>query len=62
VDCANCKARFIAYYGADEDDIEHLEVNACGLCRGDPTRKDDFAGKSMRIIADTTIGGYRRER
>ena len=30
VDCLNCHAKFIAWYGPDEDDIETAQVNACG--------------------------------
>jgi hypothetical protein len=35
IDCGNCQARFVAFYGAEEDaDTETIDVEKCGLCSG----------------------------
>jgi len=40
VHCGNWGARFVAYYGTDEDaDTETINLEKCGLCGGDPLRK-----------------------
>jgi hypothetical protein len=45
VHCGNCGARFVAWYGTEEDaDTEVKDVEKCGLCGGDPFKKDNFQG------------------
>jgi hypothetical protein len=35
VHCDNCQARFVAWYGTEEDaDTETIDVEKCGLCGG----------------------------
>jgi hypothetical protein len=54
VNCANCGAKFIAYYGYDEENVETLEVRSCGLCHGDAFKRDNFKGATIRLLAEVT--------
>jgi len=54
VSCSNCGAKFVAYYGYDEDYIETREVNSCGLCHGDEFRRDNFKNATIRLVAQVT--------
>jgi len=37
IHCDNCQARFIAWYGTEEDaDTDTIDVEKCGLFGGDP--------------------------
>jgi hypothetical protein len=50
--CGNCGARFIAFYGTEEDAVtEIVDTNKCGLCCGDPLKKDDFKDSVLRLMA-----------
>jgi len=35
VNCTNCGAKFVAYYRFDEENVDTVEVNSCGLCHGE---------------------------
>jgi hypothetical protein len=49
--CDNCHARFIAWYGAEEDvDTDTIDVEKCGLCGGDPINRDNFKDAVLRLI------------
>lgn len=55
VHCDNCKARFVAWYGTEEDaDTETVDVEKCGLCGGDSFKKDVFKDTVIRLIAQVT--------
>ncbi|MGO9606874.1 MAG: hypothetical protein ACLQAT_26370 [Candidatus Binataceae bacterium] len=54
VNCANCGAKFIAYYGYDEENVETVEVRSCALCHGDEYKRDNFKGGTIRLIAQVT--------
>jgi len=51
VDCSNCGARFVAYYGYDE---ENVEVRSCGLCHGEEFRRDCFKSATIGLVAQVT--------
>jgi hypothetical protein len=52
VRCDNCKARFVAWYGTDEDaDAETVDVEKCGLCGGDSFKKDNLKDSVLRLMA-----------
>jgi hypothetical protein len=43
VHCDNRQARFVAWYGTEDDaDTEMVDVEKCGLCGGDSFKKDVF--------------------
>jgi hypothetical protein len=43
IHCDNCQARFIAWYGTEEDaDTDTIDVEKCGLCGGDPVKKRPY--------------------
>jgi hypothetical protein len=49
VHCRNCGARFVAWYGEEEDaGAEVKETGKCGLCSGDPMKKDHFKDAVLR--------------
>jgi hypothetical protein len=55
VHCRNCGARFVAWYGSEEDaDTEVKDVDKCGLCGGDPFKKDNFKDAVLRLIPYVT--------
>ena len=54
VNCLNCGAKFVAYYGYDEENVEAVEVKSCGLCHGESFRRDNFKGATIRLIAQVT--------
>ena len=51
VNCSNCGAKFVAYYGFDEDNVETVEVQKCGLYHGDEYKRDNFKGATIRLPA-----------
>jgi hypothetical protein len=61
VHCRNCAARFIAWYG--EDDAEPLtkDVEKCGICGGDPTKRDIFKHSLLRLIPHVTARNIKRQ-
>ena len=61
VRCGNCAARFIAWYGEDDDETETKDVEKCGICRGDPTKRDIFKDSVLRLIPHVTARNIKRE-
>lgn len=62
VHCDNCKARFVAWYGTEEDaETETVEVEKCGLCGGDSFKKDVFRDTVIRLIAQVTARNIKRD-
>lgn len=62
VHCHNCKARFVAWYGTEEDaDTETVNVEKCGLCGGDSFKRDVFKDVVIRLIAQVTARNVKRE-
>ena len=52
VHCDNCQARFVAWYGTEEDaDTQTIDVELCG---GDSFKKDVFKDTVIRLIAQVT--------
>ena len=46
--CDSCQARFVAWYGTEEDaDIPTIEVQKCGLC-GDDTHSSEATSRVRR--------------
>ena len=62
VHCNNCKARFVAWYGTDEDaETETVDVEKCGFCGGDSFRKDVFKKDSViRLMAQVAARNIKR--
>jgi hypothetical protein len=54
----NCGARFIAFYGTEEDAAtEIVDTEKCGLCGADPFKRDHFKDAAIRLIAQSTARG-----
>jgi len=47
-------AKFIAYYGHDEENVETVEVQKCGLCKGNEFKRDNFKNATIRLVAQVT--------
>jgi hypothetical protein len=55
IHCGNCQARFVGWYGTEEDaETENVNVEKCGLCGGDGFKKDAFRDTTIRLIAEVT--------
>ena len=55
IQCENCQARFVAWYGTEEDaDTQTIDVENCGLCGSDPFKKDNFKDAVLRLVAQVT--------
>jgi hypothetical protein len=62
VHCDNCQARFVAWYGTEEDaETETIDVEKCGLCGGDSFRKDAFKDAVIRLMAQVTARNVKRD-
>ena len=62
VKCGNCQARFVAWYGTEDDaETETVDVEKCGLCGGDAFKKDVFKDTVIRLIAQVTARGVKRD-
>ena len=49
------------FYGTDEDAAtETVEAEKCGLCGGDPFRKDNFKDAVLRLVAQVTARNVKR--
>jgi hypothetical protein len=60
--CGNCGARFVAWYGNEEDSgTEIKDVEKC-LCGGDPFKKDNFKDAVLRLIPSVTARNVKREK
>jgi len=42
----NCRECFIAWYGEEDAEAETIDVQKCGLCGGDPFKKDNLRTRS----------------
>ena len=52
---SNCGAKFIAYYGYDEENVETVEVRLCGLCHSETLRSDNFQERDHPgLVAEVT--------
>jgi hypothetical protein len=61
VHCGTCEARLVAWHGTEEDaGTEVKDVEKCGLCGGDPFKKDNFRDAVLRLIAYVTARNVRR--
>jgi len=61
IHCGNCGARFIAFYGTEEDTAtETVDTNKCGLCGGDSSKKDNFKDAVLRLMAQVTARNLKR--
>jgi hypothetical protein len=61
IHCSNCGARFIAFYGTEDDAVtEIVDTNKCGLCGGDPFKKDNFKDAVLRLIPHVTARNVKR--
>jgi len=56
VACSNCGAKFVAYYGYDEENVEAVEFRACGLCHSDESSETTSRGATIRLIAEVMAG------
>jgi len=62
IHCDNCQASFIAWHGTEEDaDTETIDVERCGLCGGDPFKKDNFKDAVLRLIPYVTARNIKRD-
>jgi hypothetical protein len=60
--CDNCKAHFIAWYGTEESlDAQTFDVEKCGLCGGDPFKRDNFKDAVLRLVAQVTARNVKRD-
>jgi hypothetical protein len=61
VRCENCGARFVAWYGTEEDaGSEIKDVEKCELCWADPFKKDNFKDAVFRLIQYVTARNVKR--
>ena len=61
IHCDNCQARFVAYYGTREDpETATIDVEKCGLCGGDSTKRDNFKDCALRLLAEVTARTVKR--
>ncbi len=54
MNCSNRGAKFVAYYGYDEENVEEVEGSSCGLCHGEAFRRDNFKNATIRLVAQVT--------
>jgi hypothetical protein len=60
--CDNRKARFVAWYGTEEDaETEAVDVQKCGLCGGDSFKKDVSKDTVTRLMAQVTARNVKRD-
>lgn len=60
VNCGNCRAKFRAWYGANDSGVQTIHVNRCGLCEGDPLMKLMYEGCGLQLVARVTDRGIRK--
>jgi hypothetical protein len=62
VHCENCQARFVAWYGTEDDaETETIDVEKCGLCGGDPFKKRTSRTAVLRLMAQVTTQNVKRD-
>ena len=58
----NCGARFIAFYGTAEDAATQIvDTEKCGLCGADQFKKGNFKDAVIRVVAQVTARGVKRD-
>jgi hypothetical protein len=61
--CENRCARFVAWYGTEEDaETETVDVEKCALCGGDSFKRDNFKDCTLRLMAQVTACGDKPRR
>jgi hypothetical protein len=51
----------VAWYGTEDDaPTDTLDVEKCGLCGGDPFKKDNFKDSVLRLMAQVTSRNVKR--
>jgi hypothetical protein len=60
VHCRNCGARFVARYGEEDADTEVKDVDKCGVCRGDPLKKNNLKDTILRLVPQVTARNIKR--
>jgi hypothetical protein len=62
IHCGSCGAKFVAFYGTeDEAGTETVEMKKCGLCGGDPFKRDNFKDSVLRLMAQVTARNVKRD-
>ena len=62
IHCGNCGARFIAFYGTEDDAATGtVDTDKCGLCGGDPFKRDNFKDSVLRLMAQVTARNVKRD-
>jgi hypothetical protein len=62
IHCGKCGARFVAFHGTEEDAAtEIVDTEKCGLCGGDPFKKDNFKDAVLRLIPYVTARNVKRD-
>ena len=58
----NCGARFAAWYGTEEYAGALVkDVEKCGLCGGDPFKRDNLEDAVLRLIPHVTARNVKRD-
>jgi len=42
-------------YGYNDENIDTVAVQKCGLCHGEAFRRDNFKGATIRLVAELTV-------
>ena len=62
IHCGNCGAKFIVFYDTEgEAGTETVETEKCGLCGGDPFKRDNFKDSVLRLMAQVTARNVKRD-
>ena len=62
IHCGNCGARFVAFYGTEENAATQIvDTEKCGLCGADPFKKGNFKDAVIRLVAQVTARGVKRD-
>jgi hypothetical protein len=62
IHCGNCGARFIAFYETEEYAATQIvDAEKCGLCGADLFKKDNFKAAVIRLVAEVTAPGVKRD-
>jgi hypothetical protein len=52
----------VAFYGTeDEAGTETVETEKCGLCGGDPFKRDNFKDSALRLMSQVTAHNPKRD-
>ena len=62
IHCGNCGPRFVAFYGTEEEAATQIvDTEKCWLCGADPFKKDNFEDAVVRLVAQVTARGVKRD-